>query len=298
MNIFISSDDNYILATKVMLTSFLVNNPEERHKIYFMYGSVQEENLQALAQLVQGYQSNFIPVQLQESQFSGFKCSESFPILVYFRLLMPQFLPETEDRAMWMDVDLIVNGSLRDFYYQDFGESYIVACRDIGAQDRPVLFGHPAGTPYVNAGVMLYNLAPMRKYTLSDYYNYYLAHEAVIGYQDQDILNGMFAENIKVLDSVPYNVQVRFGSDSPQFRLRFLRKEAKIIHYLGHPKPWKNNCRLYCAAIWDDYYLMMLNKGNAYAFFYRIGHLCMCWYHRNILRPILVLRRMIGRNQK
>lgn len=35
MNVFISADDKFILPAKVMLTSFLVNNPQEFRHVFF-----------------------------------------------------------------------------------------------------------------------------------------------------------------------------------------------------------------------------------------------------------------------
>lgn len=62
MNIFISANDRYILPTKVMLMSFLVNNSKEYHCIYFMHSSVREENIRELRDLVGQHQAKFIPI--------------------------------------------------------------------------------------------------------------------------------------------------------------------------------------------------------------------------------------------
>ena len=74
MNLFISADDKFMLAAKVMLTSFFVNNTQENHNVYFMYSSVKDENLTELNKLVESFNSKFIPVMIKESDFEGFIC--------------------------------------------------------------------------------------------------------------------------------------------------------------------------------------------------------------------------------
>ena len=274
MNLFISANDKFILPAKVMLTSFLMHHPTQIHHIYFLYSAVQEENLSMLEHLVRDHGSAFHPVQLQESDFSGFKCTSRFPLLVYFRLLACHYLPESEDRALWMDVDLVVNGSVQAFYDQDFEGNAIVACRSISEQDRPLLFGHPEGTVYCNAGVMLYNAAVLRTYQLSDFYAYYQAHEDLILWQDQDILNGMFGGKIKALDNSTYNVQIRCGSGGAPYTLRYLQEEAKVIHFIGKIKPWHRMYFHRAASLWEQYYLKTCRKEGLQALCYRAAGSC------------------------
>lgn len=297
MNVFISADDKFILPAKVMLTSFLVNNPQEFHHVYFLHSGVRDENIEALCTLVGSYEAELIPVQIRESDFHGFKHTEQFPLLVYFRLLVCRCLPQTEDRALWLDVDLIVNGSLQEFYHQDFAGNAIVACRDISAQDRPVLLGHPAGTAYINAGVMLYNAAILRRYSLEDYYAYYLAHEDVILWQDQDIINGMFGRQIKVLDNRVYNVQIRWSFRARLCSLGYLRKQAKIIHYIGKEKPWHPQYFLRAAALWDHYYLKTCNKGWLYGTGYRMAQSCRRALIAVFIHPLRVLYKKLKGKQ-
>ena len=122
MNIVVASDENYILPTKVMLTSFLLNNRQEYHNIYFLYSAVKKESVDALIGLVGKYDAQLIPVMISESDFEGFACLGPYTIETYYRLVIPHILPDTEERALWMDVDIVVDGALDEFYYQELGE--------------------------------------------------------------------------------------------------------------------------------------------------------------------------------
>ncbi len=251
MNIVIASDENYILPTKVMLTSFLMNNQKEHHIIYFMYSSVKKESVDGLRNLVEKYDAQFVPVPVLEDDFAGFECSGCFTIETYYRLMLPQILPETEERALWLDVDIVINGLLDEFYYQDFEGYNLVGCADVGDhRKRMASLGCEPTATYINAGVILYNLPAMRHYRLSDYYAYYCKYQKYIRWNDQDVINGLFTNRIKALDCVPYNVQIRnrFGGFWP------VPKEAKIIHFITPEKPWKKYYFHPAGKIWDRYF--------------------------------------------
>ena len=235
-----------------------------------MYSAVQEENLTALARLVESYGSHFIPVLIQVKDFAGFKCKNEYPLLVYFRLLVAQIVPDTEERALWMDVDLIVNGSLDEFYYQDFDGNLLAACRDCDVPDRMEQLGCPPGSVYINAGVVLFNVASLRKFKLSDFYSYYMQHEEYIQMQDQDILNGMFAQKIRVWKDNDYNYFAPSGRTLHGFDLCEWKRQVKIVHYIGKHKPWMNTYAHPAGRLWDDYYLLVSNRGKMSSYFYKV----------------------------
>ena len=288
MNIYISADDNYIVPTKVMLTSLLVNNRKEFHNIYFMYNSIQSNNLKELESLVGQFQARLHPLHIHESLFEGFRSTNQYPLLVYYRLLVPQLLPATEDRALWMDVDLIVNGSLDEFYYQDFDGAYLVACRDCDHPDRLPQLGCPPGAVYVNAGVILFNAVAMRQYQLSDFVEYYSTHEKFIKMQDQDIINGMFSSHTKIMDSNTYNTFAPSICSVHEYRSKAF-KQAKIIHFIGKHKPWSNTYANPAGALWDRYYLLTFNKGLVFSFFYRIARYFIRFVQRTFIVPLRIL---------
>lgn len=291
MNLVISANDKYITPAKVMLTSFMLNNPQEMHSVYFIYNAVQEENLKELETLVNHYRARFIPILVDENSFSGFIQTERFPINVYFRLLIPYYLEETEDRALWMDVDLVVNKSLEVFYYQPFDGKYLIACRDVGAQDRPALFGCPDGTAYINSGVLLINAAAMRKIPLSEYYRFCSKYKDVILWPDQDILNGMFAPHIKALDNNLYNCQVTMSLK--YHNLQTARETIPVVHFVGANKPWHLKYYLAAGEVWDYYYLITSNKSALYSFAYRSSRYILRFCNRCIVPFVHAIRRWV-----
>lgn len=264
MNIFISADDKYTYPAQVMLTSLLKNNGTQAHTIYFMHRNTNQSNIEKLETIVKSFNSQFIPLRITSDNFKDFTATERFPIEIYFRLLIASLLPETEERALWLDVDLVVNNSLHDFYNQDFNGNAFVACRDVYAREAHVKnLGLSDYSNYINSGVILFNLPLMRKITLNDYYDFFLKHEDAIEFPDQDILNCIFENHIKVLDGNNYNVQVlewRFNCDDYDLN------KVSIVHFVGPLKPWVKTYTNPAAEIWDKYYALVFNKGSAYLF--------------------------------
>lgn len=291
MNIFISANDRYILPTKVMLTSFLVNNSEEYHHIYFMYSSVSEENICALGELVGQYGADFIPVQVNSDSFGEFRRTERISVETYYRFLVTKILPDSESRALWMDVDLVVNGKLDDFYYQDFNGNHLAGCRDIGDHTEKLeKLNCPEGSSYINAGVILFNAEKMRQYDLEDYCSYYTTHEKEITWFDQDVINGMFAGKISVWDCDLFNVQV----SNWRFKNQYDLNQAAIIHYIGESKPWFTTYTNAAARVWDFYYAKTFNCSGLYLFKRRIHR----WMQKHIWIPFSEYRRKLYAENK
>lgn len=283
MNIFISANDKYCLAAQVMLRSFFINNPGESHTIYFMHTSTHADNIKKLSHLVEEYHGTFIPLLCESKLFENFLRTSRFPIEVYFRLLIPFLLPESEKRALWLDVDLIVNGSLSSFYNQNFDEKYIVACADPeDHRSRLPQLGCPSDSVYINSGVLLFNADKMRTYTLQDYFDYFQTHEKYIIFPDQDILNGMLTGKIKLADYSVYNRQIRCVSLLSREHLNHIRLESKITHYIGKLKPWHKSYYNIAAELWDHYQLSNCKYRTIIITFRRIFR----WILRYTWRPL------------
>lgn len=265
MNVFIAADDNYIYPAKVMLTSFFANNPQGPHHIYFMCSALKGENLAELETLVKKNGAEFIPQKITEESFEGFVVTDRFPAEVYFRFLAAHLLPAEEERALWLDVDLIVNQSLDAFYNIDLNGKAFAACESIGDHSHILAkLGCMEHAVYINSGVLLINANQMRRYGIKEYFDYYKKHSEVIVWPDQDILNGLFENHMLILSNQKYNVQILNGRFPSREEIRALEDNASIIHFVGYYKPWHREYTNPCAVIWDRYHAKLFGKGSTY----------------------------------
>lgn len=256
MNILLAANEKYYLATKVMLASLLENNAFEHHNIYFLNNMMSEKSIRNLKKYVEKEcRATFIPIKVNMEDFEEFPLSHHFSIETYFRFLVQDILPENEQRVMWLDVDMVVLKSLYDFYYQDFDEKSLIVCKSINKNPQALLdkLQCPPGTIYFNAGMILFNLEKVRRYKLVDYRNYYEKNKERITWLDQDILNGMYALDTKIVDYKKYNLQFFNETIWSENDLKQIEGETVILHYIGNIKPWSEGYTNSCAKYWYQY---------------------------------------------
>ena len=82
-----------------------------------------------------------------------------------------RLLPETLERILYLDTDIIIRGSLESFYYKEFRGKTLIGILDlIGVRYykeqhylRLEQIGLSRDDIYVNSGVLLFNLVKMRE---------------------------------------------------------------------------------------------------------------------------------------
>lgn len=280
MNILVSANDQYIFPLKVMLTSLLETNNFEHNNIYFIYSSVQQCNVDDIRQYVEeNFDATVVPHLINSDDFREFPVSHHFSIETYYRFLAQNIIPQTEDRVLWLDADMIVKKSLKEFYYQDFQRKHLVVCKSINKNPQMLLdkLQCPPGTVYFNAGTILFNLNLIRNITLKDYYQYFIENKSRITWLDQDILNGMFALKTKIDDFKIYNMQMFSEDIFSTDEKRHINKDTAIVHYIGSVKPWHSCYKNSCSKYWIQYakkvwtpqeYLVFLCKRLKYKCFH------------------------------
>lgn len=244
MNILLAFNSNYFLPALVMLNSLLKNNrwcPEI--VIYVMYLDLKEEEIRRFVQEAEKWgnaRAEFIRVP--EDAFADAPLHLKWISReTYFRLLAQEMLPQDVKRLLYLDVDLTIRGSLKEFYNQDMEGNLLVACcsHEAFKPDAHTLqqLTLPEDTIYFNAGVLLYDLEGQRReIDPAIYREYPVLFYKQLRYGDQDVLNAVFYGMTKLADYRVYNMfdyYVRRERDVER-----VRKHAVIFHYNGKGKPW------------------------------------------------------------
>ncbi len=242
MNILISVCEDFLKPAKVMLYSLA--SYHDNLNVYLLYSSLREEQIEEL----KGYLADKCNAVLHPINASGFfvnvPLSKQYgkPEL-YFRLLAPYILPEDLDRVLYLDADIIINGSIEAFYNQDFEGSYAAFikdrfdfCDEVVAQKKKL--GLKEEDVYFNSGVMLINLYLFReKIKLNDIMTFIDERKEDLFYFDQDILNCILLDHKKLCDLI-YNFQA-YPFES--LNLFEIMDNTKVLHYTDLPKPWDPN---------------------------------------------------------
>ena len=239
MHLLVSTNDNYVMPLAVLLES-LFDNHSESFTIWFMCSDLSDKNRTFFENYIGSHGSalNWIPVS--EEAFKGLPTKQYISRETYFRLLAADCLPSDLDRILWLDADMVVNGSISDFYSTDLTGYSVAACPH-GDLMRPTMIenceaiGIRDTSQYFNAGVMLCNLDMWRQMDIAERIRTILSAPHKFKFPGQDLTNLIFNGSVLTCDWEQWNCMTHSiaSRDLPK-----LTEKARIIHYTGFAKPW------------------------------------------------------------
>ncbi len=119
MNVLYSSDDNYAQHMGVSIYSLLRHNAEfENIRLYVIDNDISPENRDKLREMVSRFSNAeimFLPF-LEWKEKLRLNMSWDISISSYARLFVGEMLPETVDRVLYADCDMIVCEPLRELW--------------------------------------------------------------------------------------------------------------------------------------------------------------------------------------
>lgn len=127
------------------------------------------------------------------------------------RFSLPTLLPQTVDKALYMDADIVINSPLQDFLNTPLHDAVVA-----GVADAYPEFCLPSLKEYdikncINGGVLLMNLKAIREENmLSEVFAFIYANinNLNIKLADQDVLNILWQERLMLVEKI-YNMDMR-----------------------------------------------------------------------------------------
>lgn len=264
MNILVTLDKNYLHPLRVMLGSLFINNPGEVFDIYMIADGLDEEDYKSLEDFAAKGNSLIHPVEFDEAIFDGAPASRYYSKAMYYRLLAADLLDQDLDRILYLDPDILVINRVRDLYDIDFGDKLFVAASHgdrMGVIDtvNKIRLSNYKAESYYNSGVMMMNLAQMRKAIKKEEIFQYIEDNARgLLLPDQDALNALYGHEILPMDDSIYNYDTR------HFEKHLLQSKAVkdmdwvvantvFLHFCGRNKPWAKGYLGYFSALYKHY---------------------------------------------
>ncbi|PKV75521.1 glycosyltransferase family 8 protein [Pontibacter ramchanderi] len=261
-------DENYIQHFCVAVTSLLENNCDRINNVYLLH-DIQESQLlkSVISFLFRRYKKELISLYVNDSIFSRFYISGYISRASYYRLILSEVLPDSIEKVLYLDCDLIVTSGLDSLVELEFwkSSSYQVNGSEIGKNENTELFLYAVnevkwhnigrlrslgltGEKYFNAGVLLINLKRWRSENISKkFFSIALKFNNELMFHDQDILNIVFENSWGELNE-------KFNLLNTWFKQDLRNRQYIIIHYTGSSKPWHfNDSHPLKSAYW--YYL-------------------------------------------
>jgi lipopolysaccharide biosynthesis glycosyltransferase len=259
IHVFFAADDKFSQHLGVALTSILgSSSPNDKYYFHIMDGGISNKHKRILSKLVN---ENIEFIRINDKLFDKLSITETMKHTTrhtYYRYLIPDLKPEL-DKVIYLDCDLVVKQSLSELWNTELGNNYAAACEDTWAYpvfEWKLELGLRKESFYFNAGVLLLNLAEMRKDRLKDkLFTCSIRINNSMKYQDQDVLNLVLEDKVKLLP-VKWNLQQTafFDTGSTMYsneEIETARMNPAIIHFSGAVKPWQPGC---LNPLWQEYF--------------------------------------------
>lgn len=248
MDLLFAINKGYLQPFLRCMTSILKNGGFPRYSVHILHSDLDQGDQRALAEAL-GPRVRCRFYWVDPALFDGFPESKRYPRQIYYRIAAPLLLPETIERVLYLDADTIVINSLEPLAREDFDGSYFMACTHIRkflSRFNQARLGVGKDVPYINTGVMVYNLPALRRHLrLEDVRSW--ADGRPLFLPDQDILTALYGDKVKLLDDLVYNLSDRilsFHNADPRLTpidLDWVRQNTVVIHYCGKKKPWSGD---------------------------------------------------------
>ena len=217
---------NYAYVEQVMTTIKSICYHNRSIRFYLINSDFPNEWFKQLNKRLEVYDSEIINCRVTSEQISRYKTDISYT--VFLRYFVSDFVKE--DKALYLDCDLVVTKNLDNLFETDLQDYPLAAVRDYGGR---VYYGREM----FNAGVLLINNRLWKQENMSqrliDLTNEW--HDKV-DQADQSILNMLFENRWIELEFD--NNHVVIHKQFTDYELPAGQDYPGIIHYLSHRKPW------------------------------------------------------------
>ena len=261
MNFILATDDNFVQHCCVTMTSILRNNNDVHFFIFTE--ELSPQNAELLCNHTKSFGGTIEICKVDSNIVSRFpmpaNADAHISVATYYRLFAALILPESIDKAIYMDCDMVVRKSFKELWdepiegyavgavFQSKGESQT---NDKKRLHIPEQFG------YFNAGLLLINLKYWREHSVTDrLMDYIRDYYATIHQHDQDVLNAVLYSEVKPISYTWNFLPLFFDVEKREF-VEYVDYSCKItspanIHFVSAPKPWDYGCS---NPFKDEYY--------------------------------------------
>jgi lipopolysaccharide biosynthesis glycosyltransferase len=250
----LAADDNYVRPLCVAARSVVANlSPDRSLTIHVLDTGISAENQARVRSSLASPRVTIEWVDDLHRAVSDLPTYGFFSTAAYSRLLLPQLLPDSVDRVVYLDCDTLTRRCLSGLY-------------DLPLEDGVAALGVPdMGAPFVscpwglalwyetgrkadefnfNSGVLLINLRMWREEGIADDAFDYVRSDRHQYNLDQEAINAIAGTRIKAIDprwnqqGELYHQQSELALPYTREVLESVRRDPWIIHYSNVDKPW------------------------------------------------------------
>lgn len=262
MNLVFVADNNYATQFAITLHSVVKSNPNVAINAYLVTCGISIDRLERIKCLVEKDGVVLHLCHIYEQRLDWLKPMENgWSRFMFLKLYIPEVLPENIDKALYLDVDMIVVENLSELYGIKLNDYALAAVEDT---PDSVLHkrrcGIDADLPYINSGVMLINMKLWRAVSSQrGFWRFIEERMEEMSINDQDVINTVFQNQILTLP-LKFNVTNHCYGFRPnvftyqKLQLSEVYRHPVIIHFTNWNKPWKKEAAHLFAKKWISLY--------------------------------------------
>lgn len=262
LDILVSLDRWYLPQLKVLLTSISINNPDTKCNVYLLHREIPDREIETLRIGLERIGFTLLPIRVNSALFEKAPISSRYPQEMYYRLLAAQLLPDSLERVLYLDPDILVINSLYELWTMELGNDLFAAAAHTGKAELASGVNNlrlKTSGNYYNSGVLLINLAQCRKDIVPDeIFLYVFDHANELFLPDQDVLNALYGNRIRPLNDAVWNYDARNYADynmrsHGEMDTEWVIQNTAILHFCGREKPWKSHYRHRFGVLYQHY---------------------------------------------
>ncbi|GHV79698.1 LPS 1,2-glucosyltransferase [Spirochaetia bacterium] len=298
MEIAFCTDNNYIMPYGVLIKSILHTNSDSVIKFHLISEYISEDNKNKLKSLM-NEKSEIDFYSINPNLYKNLIIrNERFTLAIYIRFFLSYILPESIDKVLYLDGDMICLDSLNSLWQTDINNYPAAAAIDSSQDDirNYNRLGYDPTLGYYNPGTLLINLNYWRTYKIPEKLVEFVSkNPEKCKWYDQDALNHIFANNWKHL-SARYNCQIIYYTtkiEDLSIRknlhddINNSRLNPVILHYSGEFKPWhKEEHNMPFTKLWLFFFNLSPWKNEKLK--YRGKYNKIQLVKKNVVKPILI----------
>ncbi|MCR5560009.1 MAG: glycosyltransferase family 8 protein [Schwartzia sp.] len=267
INIVFASDDHYAQHAAVAMASVLEHAKyPEQIEFFLLSDRISEMCSDKLRVTAANWKSKISIIPVNGESFTDLYVSAQLSRAAYMRLAVTEFLPESVDKIIYLDCDLLVRKDIAELWEFPMNGSAIAAVPDCGImtswksrKQKHECIGLEESEQYFNSGVLVIDLSQWRAKGYSKQL-LELVRENSYPHHDQDALNVFFHHRWTPLP-LEWNVIppvwfmfIKVLFSEWRSKAAAAQQNPAILHYAGGYKPWEYEIH---KGFNDEYYAIL-----------------------------------------
>jgi lipopolysaccharide biosynthesis glycosyltransferase len=267
VQVVMAADDGYSRALAVAGHSVIANLGRERQlELHVLDTGISAANRAALSSTFANPRVHVTWIDSRDL-VAGLPTATWISTATYARLMIPELLPKTARRALYLDCDLVARRCVGDLFDLPMDGFASLAVPDMGSAFVTSPWGparwfedgrNPSEFNF-NAGVLLMDLDSWRSEKFGEQALAYIRSDRYWGNMDQEAVNAVMGRRIGPMDP-HWNQQAEIFQKLYSVALPYPEKVVEdvildpwIVHYSLYWKPWTHGCEHPWQAEWFRY---------------------------------------------